>query len=33
MRSFPEGKAMGDIPGVRFKVYAINSVSLDSLLK
>ncbi len=28
-----EGKAMGDIPGVRFKVYAINSVSLDSLLK
>ena len=26
-----EGKAMGDIPGIRYKVYAINSVSLDAL--
>ncbi|HKM51225.1 MAG TPA: 30S ribosomal protein S12, partial [Candidatus Bathyarchaeia archaeon] len=28
-----EGKAMGDIPGIRYKVYAINSVSLDALMK
>jgi small subunit ribosomal protein S12 len=24
---------MGDIPGIRYKVYAINSVSLDALMK
>jgi small subunit ribosomal protein S12 len=24
---------MGDIPGIRFKVYAVNGVSLDALLK
>jgi small subunit ribosomal protein S12 len=28
-----EGKAMGDIPGIRYKVHAINSVSLDALMK
>lgn len=28
-----EGKSMGDIPGIRFKVYAVNGVSLDALLK
>lgn len=28
-----EGKAMGDIPGIRYKVYAINAVSLDALMK
>jgi small subunit ribosomal protein S12 len=28
-----EGKAMGDIPGIRYKVYGINSVSLDALMK
>ena len=28
-----EGKSMGDIPGIRFKVYQINGVSLDALLK
>ncbi len=29
----PEGKSMGDIPGIRFKVYAVNGVSLDALMK
>jgi len=27
-----EGKSMGDIPGVRFKVYAVNAVSLHALM-
>jgi len=28
-----EGQSMGDIPGIRYRVYAINGVSLDALLK
>ncbi|OYT60970.1 MAG: 30S ribosomal protein S12 [Desulfurococcales archaeon ex4484_217_1] len=27
------GKSMGDLPGVRYKVIAVNGVSLDALLK
>ena len=27
-----EGKAMGDLPGVRFSVFKVNDVSLDALL-
>jgi len=27
-----EGKSMGDIPGIRFKVYAVNGVSLGALM-
>ena len=27
------GRSMGDIPGVRFKVIAVNSVSLDELVR
>lgn len=28
----PEGKAYGDLPGVRYKVFKVNGVSLPSLL-
>jgi len=28
-----EGKAYGDLPGTRFRVYKVNGVSLDALLK
>ncbi len=28
-----EGKAYGDLPGTRYKVYTVNGVSLDALLK
>ncbi len=28
----PEGKAFGDLPGTRFRVYKINGVSLEALL-
>ena len=28
----PEGKAYGDLPGVRFRVFKINGVSLDALI-
>jgi small subunit ribosomal protein S12 len=28
----PEGKAFGDLPGVRFRVFKVNGVSLDALL-
>ncbi|RLG71364.1 MAG: 30S ribosomal protein S12, partial [Thermoprotei archaeon] len=27
------GRSMGDLPGVRYKVIAVNGVSLDALLK
>ena len=27
-----EGKAMGDIPGIRFSVFKVNNVSLDALM-
>jgi small subunit ribosomal protein S12 len=27
-----EGKAMGDIPGIRFSVFKVNNVSLDALI-
>ncbi|MGC9072279.1 MAG: 30S ribosomal protein S12 [Acidilobus sp.] len=29
----PKGRAMGDIPGVKYKVIAVNGVSLDALWK
>ena len=28
-----EGKAYGDLPGTRYKVFTVNGVSLDALLK
>jgi len=28
----PEGKAFGDLPGTRFRVYKVNGVSLEALL-
>jgi small subunit ribosomal protein S12 len=28
-----EGKAYGDLPGVRYKVFTVNGVSLDALLR
>jgi small subunit ribosomal protein S12 len=28
----PEGKAYGDLPGTRFRVYMVNGVSLEALL-
>ena len=28
-----EGKAYGDLPGTRYKVFTVNGVSLDALLR